>query len=382
MTIALVDLYAGGHHRMYVELLTSEWLRQERPGQLSLWVSAAFARQHADLLGQLTAAGISCHTLRRVEEAREGVAGLRALLKNDRMHGHALSEVAEAGPDHIVFLYMDHAQLAIGRYRKPTPRVSGILFRPTFHMPSSGLKHALTNLRKRIVLNKMLQSPALHRVFCLDPWAAAALGGPRAVHLPDGITLPGPDVDPEALREELGLGDAQGPDHSPVFLMFGVLSERKGMLALADAWRGQGHLVLAGRVPKDEPLAETAATRLAARPDVTWMNEYVSEARMASLFRAADVVLVPYQHHVGSSNVLIRAAAAGKPVIGSNSGLVGRLIAEHHLGLAVDTTQPDVWADALASAGALPFDPASAARFAAANTPEAMGATLYDSLLS
>jgi hypothetical protein len=50
--------------------------------------------------------------------------------------------------------------------------------------------------------------------------------------------------------------------------------------------------------------------------------------------------------------------------------------------LAVDTTPPDVLADALASAGALPFDPASAARFAAANTPEAMGATLYDSLLS
>ncbi len=372
--IALVDLYAGGHHRMYVELLTAEWIRKHPPERLSVWVSGTFARQHADLLARLTAAGISCHTLRGTTEAREGVAGLRALLKNDRMHGHALREVAEAGPDHIVFLYMDHAQLAIGRFRKPSPRISGILFRPTFHMPSSGLKNALTNLRKRIVLNRMLQSPALHRVFCLDPWAAAALGGPRAVHLPDGITHPEPDMPPDALRKEWG---------APVFLMFGVLSERKGMLALAHAWRGQGHLVLAGRVPKDEPLAAQAATTLAARPDVTWMNEYVSEERMASLFRAADVVLVPYQYHVGSSNVLIRAAAAGKPVIGSQSGLVGRLIAEHHLGLAVDTTQSDALAHALAHASspdALSFDPASAARFAAANTPEAMGTTLFNEL--
>jgi hypothetical protein len=46
--------------------------------------------------------------------------------------------------------------------------------------------------------------------------------------------------------------------------------------------------------------------------------------------------MVPYQRHVGSSGVLIRAAQAGRPVIASDYGLVGAWTRKNQLGAAVN----------------------------------------------
>ena len=53
----------------------------------------------------------------------------------------------------------------------------------------------------------------------------------------------------------------------------------------------------------------------------------------ALCFCAADVVLLPYINHFGSSGVLSLAAGAGKMVVASDDGLVGRRVLEHKLGL-------------------------------------------------
>lgn len=63
------------------------------------------------------------------------------------------------------------------------------------------------------------------------------------------------------------------------------------------------------------------------------MDRYVSDAEEALCFCSADVVLLPYIRHFGSSGVLSLAAGAGKTVIASDDGLVGKRVKEHHLGL-------------------------------------------------
>ena len=57
-------------------------------------------------------------------------------------------------------------------------------------------------------------------------------------------------------------------------------------------------------------------------------------------FQIADVVLAPYQRHVGMSGILLLAAAANKPVLCSNYGLMGEMVRRYHLGLTVDSSQP------------------------------------------
>ena len=55
-------------------------------------------------------------------------------------------------------------------------------------------------------------------------------------------------------------------------------------------------------------------------------------------FELADVVLMLYQGHTGMSSVLVRAAMAGKPMLGTELGMIGELIRARELGTAVDAT--------------------------------------------
>ncbi len=47
-----------------------------------------------------------------------------------------------------------------------------------------------------------------------------------------------------------------------------------------------------------------------------------------------DVIAAVYPQHTGSASIVIRAAAAGRPVLGSDYGWIGRTIEKHGLGLA------------------------------------------------
>lgn len=67
------------------------------------------------------------------------------------------------------------------------------------------------------------------------------------------------------------------------------------------------------------------------------INRYLSESEERFSFCSADVVLLPYIRHYGSSGVLSRAAAAGKMVIASDEGLLAKRIREHRLGFLFQT---------------------------------------------
>jgi glycosyltransferase involved in cell wall biosynthesis len=77
--------------------------------------------------------------------------------------------------------------------------------------------------------------------------------------------------------------------------------------------------------------------------------EFIPEADVPSYFQLADVILAPYQRHVGMSGILLLAAAAGKPVLSSDYGLMGELAQKYQLGLVVDSTKPAEIAKALAT---------------------------------
>jgi glycosyltransferase involved in cell wall biosynthesis len=66
--------------------------------------------------------------------------------------------------------------------------------------------------------------------------------------------------------------------------------------------------------------------------------DFVRDEDVSGYFELADIVLAPYQRHVGMSGILLLAAAAGKPVLSSNYGLMGELVRRYHLGLTVNST--------------------------------------------
>jgi glycosyltransferase involved in cell wall biosynthesis len=138
-----------------------------------------------------------------------------------------------------------------------------------------------------------------------------------------------------------------------MLLLFGVLSSRKGVQQVLDAMRllpadqlRSVTLCLVGPVHASaKHLITNAQAVLGNRLKV--LDNFVSEADVQSYFAAADIVLAPYPRHVGMSAVIIRAAAAEKPVVASAFGLMGALVKAHRLGLAVDAREPAAIAEAI-----------------------------------
>src|SRR5690606_19232678 len=113
-------------------------------------------------------------------------------------------------------------------------------------------------------------------------------------------------------------------------------------------------------------------------------DAYVPLEEGQTLLAAADLVWAAYDNHVGSSAVLIRAAAAGRPVLSQAYALMGEETRRHRLGRTVDQRDPAALTDALAAALADPdegFDAASSAAFAGGHSPEAFARVILDRLV-
>jgi glycosyltransferase involved in cell wall biosynthesis len=74
------------------------------------------------------------------------------------------------------------------------------------------------------------------------------------------------------------------------------------------------------------------------------------------------------------SSVLVRAALAGKPVIGTRVGTIGLTIKDYHLGLAIDPLDDAEFADAIKSK--IKIDPMKQADLAHQNSVEAFVLTI------
>ena len=394
--IVLLDLYAGGHRGQYVRQLIEYWAAQALPGRLTVAVPPEFLDLHMDVQALIEATdGVEVEVLDM--PAQMTVVALSELQKG-RLHGQVLREVVtRLRPDHCVLLYFDHAQLALAmdsRFSFPVT-LSGIYFRPSFHYhrfdgPAPGWKERLRDGRKRMVLKAALRNPHLTHVFSLDPYAVpdveALGGGAYIVALPDGITPRPALLPPEAQHQQWGVEEGR-----KVVLMFGGINARKGihevlaaLLLLPPELQQAYCLVVSGHIQdaeKKEIMAGIQQVREATAVQVIVDDRFVEEEEIQGVVAAADLVLLTYQRHVGSSGVLVRAAHAGVPVLGSDYGLVGEHLRRRHLGLAVDAASPQAIAEGLAQGlanlQALPFNADDARRFAEENTAERFAETIF-----
>lgn len=394
--LLIFDPYTTGHHAEHFRHIMKAWPHLTDSGLLVAATSPRLLEQHPDLLDYAGA------------ERRVTIDSLPAALQIDqpglslvasgRRHRRVLQDLVERHrPEHLLLLYLDHAQFALAtglRFDHPLS-ISGILFRPSFHYrrigsPPESLSARLRDERKRLVLWAALRNPHMHTVLSLDPTAAPGIEAlsrhARALPLPDPVA-PGPSGgDASVMREAFGIAPGR-----KLALLFGALAERKGVLPLLDALRllsdhtaSQLSVLLAGRIHGSLRAHVDAATEALRESPLQLVvsDAFVPDGEIQSLVRASDLILVPYQQHLGSSGVLVRAAAAQRPVLSQDYGLMGYQTRHHRLGQAVDTVRPEAIAAALEAFVADPtrgFDASRAAAFAEANSVEAYTRTLYDS---
>ena len=135
----------------------------------------------------------------------------------------------------------------------------------------------------------------------------------------------------------------------PRLLFFGRVMVYKGLAVLLEAGdRLIRHhptlrLVVAGTGPELDRLRP----ELARRPWVEVHDAYVPDGAVAGLFRAADIVVLPYIE-ASQSGVAALAAGFAKPVVASDVGELGQLVQATGMGLVVPPAEPLALAQAIA----------------------------------
>ena len=297
----------------------------------------------------------------------------------------------------VLLMYFDTFQASFRlALRVPYP-VAGIFFRPVFHYEAWGhgpanSREKFQEWRKRQLIRLVVRRRSLQTLFCLDPFVIPTLnrwaGRNVATYLPDPVEVyPTTAADAAVLQQQLGIEPMRR-----VLLVFGQLDERKGLFTLIEALKRLSSaqqsnwcLLLVG--PVDDGIAPALNSSLNTLTTQTTVqlvrhHSFVNEKDIQPYFMASDLIATLYQRHIGMSAVLVRAAAAGKPVLSSNYGLIGQLVRTWNLGQAVDAENPVIVADALATFGQSnwPADTTAMKQFAEQNQASQYAKVIFDTL--
>lgn len=416
------DLSAHIHLPGYLRFLIESWGERRPLADLTVVVHPQFAERHADVVTLAADHGIRFLALSR-DEHRHRIACQRAALDSpdanpalsfaDLLRGRIANEAlsfdwqmlhtfgTKTEASRCLVVAIDpFLPLLAGGCTPPCP-VSGIFFGARFHYTRMGWSRAqepeqTLELRQKFMLSRALDNPLTHRLLLLDPFAAAEAErfprGHKIRHLADPVVANrATDAAARDLREHFGIQSDR-----IVLLLFGHLTPRKGAGVLIEAlWRVPQSMcrslcvVFAGVTNPDyRAELEARAAVLAAARGVQFVLRFafVPHEAVDTHFRMADWVLAPYPNHVGMSGILLLAAAAGKPVLASDFGLMGAYVKRHRLGLAVDARDPDAVADGLRriAQGAADgiADPAAMQELADRHDHGRFGSTLMDTLLA
>jgi glycosyltransferase involved in cell wall biosynthesis len=293
---------------------------------------------------------------------------------------HRLRELRSAiqrmQPDHVVVGYLDglwdQALAAWMTGRRPWPRemvLEGWVYRTRFG--DRGDRRLKSRMR-RAMFPFLLRS-GLFRKLHLDGEQLYDFAKPKSAGTPTEVVL---SPNPIAMQQPMSTDEARrqlGLATDGTWLsLSGMIARFKGADLLLDAFRHlrekkraeNVRLLLAG--PHDESITR----QLSAEPFRRWIetgqivsiNRFVDENEMYLAAAAADLVMAAYPNHQGRSSIILWAAAAGRPSLGTESGGIGYVIRQQNLGWTCDVANAETLAESIATALRAPWSEADAMR--------------------
>lgn len=184
--------------------------------------------------------------------------------------------------------------------------------------------------------------PALRSSYCqgvgvLNEYSADSLKAfqPHVYRLPDFADLSTPDPSYPLLQtlKERAAG-------RKIVSLLGSISERKGLRLLMDSIpllpASDYFFCIAGRSWLTDEQTRRLKAFEATHDNCLFALEHIpDEACFNALVTASDLLFAVYRHFSGSSNLLTKAAAFGRPIVVARGQCMGRRVEQYATGLAV-----------------------------------------------
>ncbi len=355
--LLLYEPRTEGHHLGWLRFITEDLLSANLQLTLAVDLHPGNEQKVREQLGELQSA-VALINAYDASGQRHG----------DQKSGSVATCLQQSGAANVFLCALD--EIASHCWRRatfgffPPPelrgRIGGIYHRPRFLAAS---KWSPDRLLKQTGFERLVKQGWLRQLLFVDEFLAREqqylFPNAPIFFLPDPCPS-GYDGDRAVARKQLQL-----PPEKCVLLFYGTGARRKGLHLAVEAMlrlpvNSPAFLLCAGQ---QNPGGETARglEKLIQQNRARLINRYVSEAEEKDCFAASDVILLPYLNHFGTSGVLSRAMAAGKPVIVSDEQLLGKLTREQDLGLLFPTGDIAQLADRIQKAAA--FSPVETERF-------------------
>ncbi|WP_324746160.1 glycosyltransferase [Pseudomonas veronii] len=353
MHILIIEPASTGHHFIYLEKIATSYLES---GHHITLCTPKILHEHACIKRLITNYGSSIIVTPLSDETYQSVLNTKSSdISREfyirKIFGKTYQEVNRIKSVDYVFLpYLDYCLYAIGLLGSPFGKTQwgGICMRPSFHHQKYGVitpKPKFAKIKK-ILFTKVLSIQTLNKVFTIDEILDRYISDHHPLlkksieYIADPAEFVGTHTYQSA-RAKLEI-----PESATVILVYGAIDERKGIRSLVSALNSTNHsseihLLLVGKQSEEiRHFLKSKASKLFARNCYHVQDRFVTNEYQQMAFAASDIVWLGYRNHFTMSGVLVLAAISGKPIIGTEQGLIGWYIKEKKLGFCIDTENP------------------------------------------
>jgi glycosyltransferase involved in cell wall biosynthesis len=357
MNILFFDILISGHHSEYIEHVLM-YLKQNNNYKHNYYF--VVHQNFSEIYPDLWSTAIDINNVNFIEVDENLLVGLNVnnRLKRSLNNFKVVDFYAKQYNINLCYLlYFNTFQIALG-LKRTKYKIKGILFMQFTNMKRSTLRQSYYYYRRYFPLLLALKNKSLEKIFLLNDENSCKLLNTKFKkealfsYLPDPIPVISPKVNFD-IYKEYNIENSR-----KIFLLFGALSERKGVLETLESTlciptdiQENITILIAGKT-KDQNLIHKINEFISKNENLTkvqiiWENGFIENDKMASLFEQTDFVLMPYKNPEASSGILGHAMKAYKPVIGPSKGLVGQLIKDFEMGVVIDEITPVEIANAI-----------------------------------
>jgi len=229
-------------------------------------------------------------------------------------------------------------------------KISGIIYKIYLYTwKNESWKSKIADVTKYFLFTKSKQ---YSKVFILNDAISAKYlnrkwNSRKFLFLPDPF-LPIPVMNTFDFRQRYNI-----PKDFFIFAHFGSIQKRKGTLDVLESihlipeeYRKQILIVIAGKVDDNfRDLFYRKFNTLPFQNNVLIIDDFCSYSLFASLCLCSSAILLPYTDTYQSSGMLGYASQFNVPVIGTQDGLLGKLIRRYHLGEVCAMKKPEAIAN-------------------------------------